>query len=79
MAPPFSVTLDNIKRVRSALRGRTDSKLHLRTEKLQRAGTYKDPCARNAVLELDDVHKRTGVIAACVRNDAGGRAHGRDA
>jgi threonine dehydratase len=43
-------------------------------ENLQRAGSYKVRGAMNAVLSLDEAHKRAGVIAASAGNHAQGLA-----
>jgi threonine dehydratase len=51
-----------------------DCKLHLKMENLQRTGAYKDRGAMNAVLNLDDAHKKAGVTAASAGNHAQGLA-----
>ena len=43
-------------------------------ENLQRTGAYKDRGAMNAVLGLDDAHKKAGVLAASAGNHAQGLA-----
>jgi threonine dehydratase len=89
MASATSITLNDVKRARSAIRehinlspcsvsaclsARSDCKLHLKMENLQRTGAYKDRGAMNAVLGLDDAHKKAGVLAASAGNHAQGLA-----
>ncbi len=89
MPSAFSVGLNDVKDARSKIRefvnlspcnlsphlsGELDCKLHLKMENLQRTGAYKDRGAMNAVLNLDDAHKRAGVIAASAGNHAQGLA-----
>jgi threonine dehydratase len=89
MASTISVTLNDVKRARGAIRdytnlspcilspslsARSECKLHLKMENLQRTGAYKDRGAMNAVLGLDDAHKKAGVIAASAGNHAQGLA-----
>jgi threonine dehydratase len=89
MAWGMSVTIEDVRRARRAigeyvnlspcivsprLSERTDCNLHLKMENLQRAGSYKVRGAMNAVLSLDDAHKRAGVIAASAGNHAQGLA-----
>ena len=86
MASATSVSLGDIKRARAAIRdyinlspcilspslsGRSECKLHLKMENLQRTGAYKDRGAMNAVLGLDDAHKKAGVLAASAGNHHG--------
>ncbi len=89
MANGISVTLDDVKAARSAIRKyigvspcvqspglstRTGCALYLKMENLQRTGAYKDRGAMNAVLNLDDKQKQAGVIAASAGNHAQGLA-----
>jgi threonine dehydratase len=89
MASSVSVTIEDIRRAHRAigeyvnrspcilsprLSEQTDCKLHLKMENLQRAGAYKVRGAVNAVLSLDDAHRRAGVIAASAGNHAQGLA-----
>lgn len=89
MSSQLSVTLNDVKaaqgRIReyvnrspcnlsSRLSSQFDCKLHLKMENLQRTGAYKDRGAMNAVLSLDDAHKKAGVIAASAGNHAQGLA-----
>ena len=89
MASEISVTLDDVKAARSAIRKyigvspcvqspglstRTGCALYLKMENLQRTGAYKDRGAMNAVLNLDDKQKQAGVIAASAGNHAQGLA-----
>jgi threonine dehydratase len=89
MAAATSITLNDVKRAHSAIRqyvnlspcsvssslsARSDCKLHLKMENLQRTGAYKDRGAMNAVLGLDDAHKKAGVLAASAGNHAQGLA-----
>jgi threonine dehydratase len=85
----ISVTLDDVKNARSKIRDhvnlspcnrsprlsdRLDCQLYLKMENLQRTGAYKDRGAMNAILNLDDAHKKAGVIAASAGNHAQGLA-----
>jgi threonine dehydratase len=89
MPPAISVTLNDIKSARNAIRDYVnlspcnlsprlstlaDCKFHLKMENLQRTGAYKDRGAMNAVVSLDDAHKKAGVIAASAGNHAQGLA-----
>jgi threonine dehydratase len=89
MSTPISVTLNDVKEARSRIRefvnlspcnqsqnlsGDLGCKLFLKMENLQRTGAYKDRGAMNAVLSLDDAHKKAGVIAASAGNHAQGLA-----
>jgi threonine dehydratase len=89
MASGMSVTIEDVRRARGAIGGyinlspcifsprlseQTGCELHLKMENLQRAGSYKVRGAMNAVLGLDDAHKRAGVIAASAGNHAQGLA-----
>ena len=89
MSAPMSVTLNDVKEARSRIRefvnlspcnespqlsSRFGCKLFLKMENLQRTGAYKDRGAMNAVLCLDDAHKKAGVIAASAGNHAQGLA-----
>src|SRR3954471_1453506 len=89
MSEPISVTLNDFKEARRRIRrfvnlspcnesprlsAQPDCKLHLKMENLQRTGAYKDRGAMNAVLNLADVHKKAGVIAASAGNHAQGLA-----
>ncbi|MBN9570295.1 MAG: pyridoxal-phosphate dependent enzyme [Alphaproteobacteria bacterium] len=73
------MTLNDVKEARARIRefvnlspctesprlsSQLDCKLFLKMENLQRTGAYKDRGAMNAVLSLDDAHKKAGVIAA---------------
>ena len=89
MSAPISVTLNDVKEARGRiweyvnfspcnlsqnLSGDLGCKLFLKMENLQRTGAYKDRGAMNAVLSLDDAHKKAGVIAASAGNHAQGLA-----
>ena len=89
MSAPISVTLNDVKEARGRIReyvnfspcnlsqnlsGDLGCKLFLKMENLQRTGAYKDRGAMNAVLSLDDAHKKAGVIAASAGNHAQGLA-----
>ena len=89
MASATSITLNDVKRAHSAIRehinlspcsvsaclsARSNCQLHLKMENLQRTGAYKDRGAMNAVLGLDDAHKKAGVLAASAGNHAQGLA-----
>jgi threonine dehydratase len=89
MAHTISVTLDDIKCARTAIRdhtslspcvrshslsARSGCTLYLKMENLQRTGAYKDRGALNAVLGLDDAHRKAGVVAASAGNHAQGLA-----
>jgi threonine dehydratase len=89
MSAPLSVTLNDIKKARERIREhvnlspcnpsprlseRLGCKVFLKMENLQRTGAYKDRGAMNAVLSLDDAHKKAGVIAASAGNHAQGLA-----
>ena len=89
MSTPISVTLNDVKEARGRIReyvnfspcnlsqnlsGDLGYKLFLKMENLQRTGAYKDRGAMNAVLSLDDAHKKAGVIAASAGNHAQGLA-----
>ena len=89
MPAPISVTLNDVKEARSRIReyvnlspcnesprlsSQFGCKLFLKMENLQRTGAYKDRGAMNAVLCLDDAHKKAGVIAASAGNHAQGLA-----
>jgi threonine dehydratase len=89
MPAPISVTLNDVKEARSSIRefvnlspcnesarlsSRLGCKLFLKMENLQRTGAYKDRGAMNAILSLDDTHKKAGVIAASAGNHAQGLA-----
>src|SRR5687767_3074913 len=89
MAPTISVTVDDVKRARTAIRdhtslspcvrshslsARSGCTLYLKMENLQRTGAYKDRGAMNAVLRLNDAHRKAGVIAASAGNHAQGLA-----
>ena len=89
MSAPISVTLNDVKEARSRiweyvnfspcnlsqnLSGDLGCRLFLKMENLQRTGAYKDRGAMNAVLSLDDAHKKAGVIAASAGNHAQGLA-----
>ena len=89
MSAPISVTLNDVKEARSRIReyvnfspcnlsqnlsGDLGCRLFLKMENLQRTGAYKDRGAMNAVLSLDDAHKKAGVIAASAGNHAQGLA-----
>jgi hypothetical protein len=73
MSEPISVTLNDFKEARRRIRrfvnlspcnespqpsAQSDCKLHLKMENLQRTGAYKDRGAMNAVLGLNDAHRR---------------------
>jgi threonine dehydratase len=90
MVSQTSVTLDDIKVARSAIRTyiyespcplsprlstRTGCNLYLKMENLQRTGAYKDRGSMNMVLHLNDSQKRAGVIAASAGNHAQGLAY----
>jgi threonine dehydratase len=89
MAAATSITLNDVKRARSAIReyvnlspcilspglsAQSNCSFHLKMENLQRTGAYKDRGAMNAVLGLDDAHKKAGVVAASAGNHAQGLA-----
>jgi threonine dehydratase len=90
MASAISVTLNDVKAARNAIRsyvnlspcnlsphlsGRTDCKLYLKMENMQRTGSYKDRGSMNTVLSLSDKEKAAGVIAASAGNHAQGLAY----
>ena len=90
MASTISVTLNDIKAARTAIRNyvtlsplnlsphlssRTDCKLYLKMENMQRTGSYKDRGSMNTVLSLSDKEKAAGVIAASAGNHAQGLAY----
>jgi threonine dehydratase len=90
MSAPISVTLNDVKEARTRIRefvnlspctesprlsSQLGCKLFLKMENLQRTGAYKDRGAMNAVLSLDDAHKKAGVIAASAGNHAQGLAY----
>jgi threonine dehydratase len=90
MASAMSVTLNDIKAARNAIRnsinlspcnlsprlsGQTDCKLSLKMENMQRTGSYKDRGSMNTVLSLSDKEKKAGVIAASAGNHAQGLAY----
>lgn len=90
MASAISVTLNDIKAARSAIReyvtqspctlspglsGRADCKLHVKMENLQRTGSYKDRGSMNTVLSLGDKEKKAGVVTASAGNHAQGLAY----
>ena len=89
MSSQISVTLNDVKAAHGKIREHVNlspcnlsprlssqlgCKLHLKMENLQRTGAYKDRGAMNAVLNLDDAHKKAGVIAASAGNHAQGLA-----
>jgi len=89
MSTPISVTLDDVKEARNRIREFVNlspcnlsphlsadlgCQVFLKMENLQRTGAYKDRGAMNAVLCLDDAHKKAGVIAASAGNHAQGLA-----
>ncbi len=51
------------------------AKIYCKLEYLQRTGSFKERGARNALLQLDDEHRRRGVIAASAGNHALGLAY----
>jgi threonine dehydratase len=88
-ASPISITLSDVKEARRKIQDHVNlspcnlsfglsaqlgCKLYLKMENLQRTGAYKDRGAMNAVLSLDDAHKKAGVIAASAGNHAQGLA-----
>jgi threonine dehydratase len=90
MAAPISVTLNDVKAARNAIRnyvtlspctlsprlsGQTDCKLYLKMENMQRTRSYKDRGSMNTVLSLSDKEKAAGVIAASAGNHAQGLAY----
>jgi threonine dehydratase len=90
MASAMSVTLNDVKAARTAIRnyvnlspctlspllsGRTDCNLYLKMENMQRTGSYKDRGSMNTVLSLSDQEKAAGVIAASAGNHAQGLAY----
>ncbi|HYN62658.1 MAG TPA: threonine ammonia-lyase [Rubrivivax sp.] len=90
MSSPDSVTLDDVKAARAAIKdlvvftpcqpsvklsALTHTKLFLKMENMQRTGAYKDRGAMNAVVSLDDKARQAGVIAASAGNHAQGLAY----
>jgi threonine dehydratase len=56
----------------------TGCEVFCKLDLLQRTGSFKERCARNALLLLDDAHRARGVVAASAGNHALGLAyHGR--
>ncbi|MFG0258142.1 MAG: pyridoxal-phosphate dependent enzyme [Phycisphaerales bacterium JB043] len=56
----------------------TGAQVFLKLENLQRTGSFKERGARNALLQLDEAQRATGVVAASAGNHALGLAfHGR--
>jgi threonine dehydratase len=58
-----------------ALSEATGARVFLKLDNLQRTGSFKERGARNALLQLDDEHRRAGVIAASAGNHAVGLAY----
>jgi threonine dehydratase len=90
MASAISVTLNDVQAARNAIRhyvnlsplnlsphlsSRTNCKLYLKMENMQRTGSYKDRGSMNTVLSLSDKEKEAGVIAASAGNHAQGLAY----
>ena len=90
MASAISVTLNDVKAARNAIRnyvnlspctlsprlsGQTNCQLYLKMENMQRTGSYKDRGSMNTVPSLSDKEKAAGVNAASAGNHAQGLAY----